>query len=461
MKRPLIQLACALAVIALPLFTGTAEACSCMPMPAPYEAFGGAKAVFIGKVINSNVPSYDELRRKPYPATESRSRFLVEEPLKGVKVGEVEVSTGRTDSSCYVGFTVGESYLVYAYGGPDYTVLYTGMCTRTLTLSRAQDEAHYLRAMLKGAPEPRVYGSVGRYDADFSKGGYLVTPLEGIKVIIEGGGRLFEDFTDQRGLFSLDKVPDGEYKARPVLPDKYRISWPAEEEFVLGARAPELSAVFDKHHGPSAFARFHVTWSNEVSGRILDSGGNPVKRAKAALVSLRSGAGSPLLLEEDRNNLAEGKYRFSGLTPGSYVPAVSIKAPFKDARPTRFYFPGVTDPARAGEITVGEKDTLTGKDIRLPVGYLVRRVEGVLVWADGSHVGDKGWVLLSDTDEDVPGLDISRTDAQGRFSVEGFVGAEYWVRASVMGSDAKVQPFKVEVKNVNEPLRIVVPAPMK
>ncbi len=459
MNRLLIRLACALAVIALPLFADTAEACSCLPTPPPYEAFRGAEAVFVGKVLSSNVPPRDERRGGQHRHIESRFRVAVVEPLKGVKAAEVDVSAGSTDTSCYAGLTVGESYLIYAAGDPD-SMLYTGFCSRTGSLPWAQDEVHYLRAMLRGAPEPRVYGSVLRVDTDLTKSrSSLVTPLEGIRVVVEGGGRRFEAVTDKRGMFSLDKLPDGEYRARPALPDKYLSGWPVEAEFFLAAKRPELYPPFSTPHGPSAYARFHVVWNNEVSGRILDAEGNPVKRARVSLVPPRNDAGTPPPLEEGSLNLAEGKYRFSGLTPGSYVPSVRIEAPFKAAKPTRFYYPGVTDPARAGEIAVGEKDRLTGRDIRLPAGYLVRRVEGVLVWADGSPVGDKGWVLLSDTDEDAPGIDISGTDEQGRFSVEGFVGAEYWVRASVMGIDVKVQPFRVEVKNVNEPLRVVVPAP--
>ena len=50
---------------------------------------------------------------------------------------------------------------------------------------------------------------------------------------------------------------------------------------------------------------------------------------------------------------------------------------------------------------------------------------------------------------------------QGQFSLQGFVGAEYWIHVSVIGKELKAKPVKVEVKKINEPLKIVMPLPRK
>ena len=103
------------------------------------------------------------------------------------------------------------------------------MCSRTNPVSWALDDVHFLRALLKGEPEPRVYGSVTRVDNDSTKGQtHLPTPVEGIRIEIEGEGQRFEAVTDEHGRYSLTKVPDGRYKARPLLPDKYMVYFPTE-----------------------------------------------------------------------------------------------------------------------------------------------------------------------------------------------------------------------------------------
>jgi len=230
--------------------------------------------------------------------------------------------------------------------------------------------------------------------------------------------------------------------------------------------------------GASAYARFRIGWKNEISGKVLDAEGNPVKRAEAALFNVRDPSVAPLLVEKGIFNLAKGKYQFSGLTPGRYLPSVSIETPFKSGeKKVTIYYPGAVNPGQASDLEVGESGTLSDKDIKLPPPYLVRQVEGVLVWPDGRPVA-KGWVILAAKEslaEGEKGFDWESGDEQGRFSLQGFVGAEYWLLASVntygmktadgkdlWGSgvqELKAQPVQVTLGKTNERLRIVIPLP--
>lgn len=464
-------------LLTLMLLARTASACVCMAPSTPYKEFQDARSVFTGKIIGStDVPFTEQAREKTYTYYERRYRVAVTESFKGTKAAEVEVSAGRTDSDCYVGFSVGENYLIYAYGDSD-AKLSTGMCTRTNNLSASQDDLHYLRAMLMGEREPRVYGSVVRFDDDVTKslaGSY--TPLEGIKIAVEGEGQRIEVVTDKQGLFQIAKLPDGKYRARPVLPGSYASSWPGEEEFILGLHAQPDS--LSTQIGSSAYAKFHVRWNNQLSGKILDAEGNLIKRARVSVLAPRGGHDSPLVIREDPSNYhPDGAYGFSGLTPGKYILSLSLRAPLPTYKPTRFYYPTTTSLDQAREISVGENENLT-VDLKLPTGYAVRPVEGVVVWPDDSSVGDDGWVFLADaqsSEDDDKKYDWTSTDKQGRFSLQGFEGAEYWLHASVRTrglrtTDGKelwdtgpqwlrAQPVRVKVGRPGEPLRIVVLLP--
>lgn len=477
MNKLLTRALLALAALLLPPLAGRAEACSCFAIPTPYQAYRDARAVFAGKVLGSrDVPTQEQGREGVYTVNERRLRFAVEEVFKGPKAAEIEVNAGRTDSTCYSGFNVGQSYLIYAYGDSD-AALSVHACTRTGRLTHALDDVHYIRALLRGEPEPRVYGSLVRVDDDLSKDkSGRVTPIGGIRILVEGGGRRFEAVTDERGLYSFSGIPDGTYKARPLLPDKYFAYFPAEEEFILHPQeAPGYGHV---HHGPSAFAGFNIGWKNEISGRILDAEGRPVRRARASLLSVRDPRDPPLVVEEAWTDLAEGKYRFTGLTPGAYVPCATVRAPFKTGgQAPRFCHPGAADPGRATPVRVQESGDETGKDIKLPAGYAVRQIEGVLVWPDGRPVA-RGWVLLAGKEnpgEGDEGYDYTPAGDDGRFSAQGFAGAEYWVHATVgtfglkfsSGKnlwdsgvrELKARPLRVIPGETNEPQRIVIPLP--
>jgi hypothetical protein len=284
--------------------------------------------------------------------------------------------------------------------------------------------------------------------------------MQGIKIIVEGAGRHFEAVTDKQGLYSINKVPDGRYKARPVVPDKYRRYFPTEEEFVLGG---EEQASFPLvHQGTSAYASFQIGWNNNLSGRILDAEGNPIVRATLTVMLPHNS--SPLVIAEDQNDHhPEGKYEFYGLTPGKYLLSVKVRAPFDGAtKPIRFYYPNADDPDQANEITIGESENLEERDIRLPPGYLVRQIEGMLVWPNGVPVSG-GWVFLAsakDSADDDKKYAWGSTDALGRFSLQAFVGVEYWVHGS-SNSSGKGEPIKITVNKVNEPVTVVIPFPKR
>jgi len=234
--------------------------------------------------------------------------------------------------------------------------------------------------------------------------------------------------------------------------------FPTEEEFSLGPQEP---LGYERiQQGSSSYARFQIGWNNHLNGRIVDSEGNPVVRAKVNILIARSP--SPFVIERDEyDHHPEGKFQFYGLNPGNYLLSADVRAPFADnERATTFYYPNADRLDQAREISIGENETVDDREIRLPAGYLVRQIEGVLVWPNGVPVSG-GWVFLAaakDSADDDNKYDWGSTDVTGRFSMQAFVGAEYWLHGESNSSE-KVEPIRIRVELNNKPLKIVIPFP--
>lgn len=464
-------------VIVLPYCALSTQACSCFAIPSPYKAYSEAAAVFIGKVVSSkDVPYEENVRDKKFTVYDRHFHFIVEESFKGKKDAEIDINVGRIDSSCYRGFTIGERYLVYAYELSG-TILGSGPCTRTNSIKTAFDDVHYIRAMLRGAPEPRIYGAVARVGNDLRSESVLVEPIAGIKVLIEGEqNQRFEALTDKQGFYSLTQIPDGKYKVRPVLPNGHV----GEVQIILDSQGGNDYERVQRGH--SAYARFDIGWNNSISGRVVDAEGRPVERAVVRLLPVERASDK---MNPTNEGIADhlgkdGKYGIHGKTPGRYILAVEVYAPFASgAQTARTYYPQASSPEKAEVIVLGESDDKS-LDIRLLPGQVIRQIEGVMVWSDESPVTKNGFVFLEkledSTSKNNVRYDLEIGDKQGRFTVQLYENAEYWLNAQVgtlgvkFGNlsgtlwdqgirEIKAQPIKLKVSKDMPPLKIVIPLP--
>lgn len=257
--------------------------CTCGPLPSVYQSTREADAVFSGKVVSSNEPKAGE------NSNGDDIIFDVEiiDNFKGPTGKRLKINSGSKNSSCYLGFRVGESYLVYAsskgYFGafehPEKTegvVFQSNMCTRTGKLWANTDEILFIREMLKGKPEPQIYGSIARDDSSpFTPGSKIkISYLEGIKVIVESNKKRFEAVTDKNGLYRFNNIPAGEYTMQPLLGEIFKSYYPDQVTFGILPNK-EVIPLGSRMNVPveskTLYCEFSLSLKSRTDGRMINS----------------------------------------------------------------------------------------------------------------------------------------------------------------------------------------------
>jgi len=422
LRKSLLLTASSLFVL---LAAARAEACTCGGAGSPCQAFGGAAAVFVGRVTDiSSRP-----RGAPEPGKEFEFdfsprtvTFAVTEAFSGVEGGEVRVSTGLGGGDCGYSFLKGSTYLVYAHasGSGERRRLGTSICTRTQLAFGASEDLEYLRGLAVSPPGVTVSGRVERPGGAGAgeDGAPAAVGLSGIRVTIEGGGERRELVTDARGDFRLSGLGAGKYKVAVHPPDELTVYQP-EREFELRDRG-------------CAVTHFHLTDNGRVGGRVLDAEGRPAAGVNVGVVDA-DGRNPEFRYGRHTSTDAEGRYKFEGLPPGRYLLGLHVAGFPQPDDPTnaypRTYYPGAArrEEAEVLEIKAGEE--LKGRDLRLPP----RRAESVIrvrvVWSDGTPVVN-ATVTYRDMTYADPQINYSaQADERGEFTLKGYVGGVYRVEA--------------------------------
>lgn len=126
-----IAVLCAAAVHAPAL-----AACQCSGADNVPDAFAGADAVFMGRLVgwtSKNWLTYREGTRKSTEenALDKRATFIVERWWKGGGTDTAEVVTAGNTDQCGVDFSLGQKYLVYSRYDAATNQLRTDACSRT------------------------------------------------------------------------------------------------------------------------------------------------------------------------------------------------------------------------------------------------------------------------------------------------------------------------------------------
>jgi len=128
------------------------HACTCGPTPTPLEQYAVSDAAFTGVVVSVT-------QDQAFPDFNDVTIFVTG-VWKGVSTSTVHVFTPTTGAACGMTFLLTTEYLIYAFldgvtlGEP----LSTGLCTRTKTVSSAQED---LDALGPAHPVPVLSASWG------------------------------------------------------------------------------------------------------------------------------------------------------------------------------------------------------------------------------------------------------------------------------------------------------------
>jgi hypothetical protein len=169
------------------------------------------------------------------------------------------------------------------------------------------------------------------------------------------------------GTFTLPAVPEGTYVVTAEREGYFSIE-------VDGNRLPIASVNVSVAANKASVVTLTMAAGAVVSGRALDSAGNPLPGAplEALRVTYQQGLATALPAQVRTTN-DRGEYRLFGLVPGIYYVALRGLPP-----QVRTFYPNSADPGRARPIVLNGGESLAGIDIQAQTAR-VSKISGRIV----------------------------------------------------------------------------------
>ena len=324
----------------------------------------------------------------------------------------IDIASMNGTSCGPYGLKRGETYLVYGYANErDEKILYTGVCTRTVTTSSkyAKEDFDFLRNL----PATGTGGNIrGRIWADLKAGG--ATPLLDVRVIIRNAGSdVITVYTDKNGEFEVKQLKPGKYTVEPDLPANYFTENKSAEVRVDDRGTADVG--------------FEAYIDGSISGHVFDSEGSAYNSIFLHLVG-----GDKSVYGHSTQE--DGGFIVQGTPPGEYILYIELRHADHNKN-TKYYYPGTFQREKAVPIRVGLGEKVVGLKFQLPDGFSVRTVEGQVMFDNGKPGAGVDVILLCPQSAQSDGLAVeftptlTRTDEQGQFRLEGFTGEVYWIEA--------------------------------
>jgi hypothetical protein len=437
----------ALLFVSLLAFAPHANACSCQDYHVPVcAAYWSADAVFVGYVKSIKEP---EKKSDDYLA---RLHLVVEQPLRGITASEVDLLTvWRT--SCDIGFKVGERWLIYANRNEEMNTLVAGACSLTKPFEDADADLAYAQSVSQTRAGQSITGSIVEN---------MWTPLNSMRVFLDGADVKSETGTDEHGRFEFRDLRPGKYSVRAFVPFSADFASATESSFEVKSTDEQSEFKYEVdlpdgrcHYRQLDLFRVNLHATAEVSGQVIQKSGQPLTSGYLYLVNEQNHR-ETYLGEVDTS----GIFRIRQLPPGRYLlvmnpddnPPDGTNAPY-----ARRYYPGVSNIDAATPIVLAEGSKLEHLDLRLAAPLKERLLTGTVKWIDGRPAADAYvWIRLADTGR---GVRMVRTDENGRFSVQVYGDFRYEIEAeSEAEPDAHGKGEKITVPSASrlKPFNLVI-----
>lgn len=359
----------------LSFFPDQARACQCVEYGVPVcAAYWRSDAVFVGLVQDITPVVKKSDREIPTVVL----HFIVEQPFRGVSGNRVEVVT-MSGTMCDIKFDRGKRYLIYAVLDSDSKQLFTGFCMRTTELEHAGDDLEYIRAVMHQDVTESIAGRIEQSGSQ---------ELAGRKITVQGGGKMLETMTDDRGDFSVSLPGPGKYTVRAFVPfAASAMSLQPDEIPRVVATDTETTIEYEVEVGRSRcnYRQLRIYEDDlhataEVSGSVLTASSLPGGPGWVYLVN----AADP---DDSRSSQLEenGSFRFEGVAVGEYYLVVNPRNEppgESDAPYSRTYYPSAAEAGAATKIVVTEGAKLENLVLRLNRPLKARLVTGKVVWDD-------------------------------------------------------------------------------
>jgi hypothetical protein len=200
----------------------------------------------------------------------------------------------------------------------------------------------------------------------------------------------------------------------------------------------------------SSFANAQVDLVATIQGQLLKSDGKPRAYTEIELVPTSSNH----IINDSRLvgvSSLNGRFSFFNVPPGSYSLSINF-----DDKPTAlspyatYFYPGTANRIAAEVFDITDSTRIRGLQFKLKPALSEKKITGVVKWYDGSPA-KHALIGCRDMEYDrTLSFTCGRTDANGRFSVEGFVGRRYQIGAIVFDRPYSDQPEAMSVIGAGE-----------
>jgi hypothetical protein len=432
-----------------------ANACSCGAKPTVLDAYEGAGAVVIAKVISIEKAEKEDEDNLGADGIKS-AKLVVQKVFKGkLKAGD-EMTFGQGGGAdCVWTFdeeSIGDEILFYA-GTPEKNqkLWYAGTCGRSRGAQYAIDDLLYLNNLKKVQGKTRISGTIGfgfREDPDWSVGNRTVH--------IIGNNKIHKLKTDENGVYEIYGLPAGRYFVAPEMPKGWKLGryWLAYSPSFAGDEGTTITNKIPIMLEAKKHAALDIGFEidNAIRGKVYDANGKAMEGVcvKAVLPQNEKESGYHVDCTDQT-----GSFAITEISPGSYSLVVNDDDKISSKEPFRkFYYPNVKDSKNATVISIGAGDFIEDINIHVLIMEKVITIEGTLLYSDGKPVADKNIQFAPEkTNENIEGKISVRTDSSGRFSIKilkGLTGELYGDMYTYIGEFENCPKHESLIKKTNQ-----------